>query len=185
LAETRLHLVVPPIDALLAAECLEAACAAGDVASILVPDELVPTLMPVARRHDCTLIARGLGAARTCDGIEIADAEAYDTARRQLGKEVIVGAYCGTSRQLAMELAEAGADYIALAQAKDHGEEPILAWWSALFEVPCIAADPVAAKDVAALLTHNPDFIRPDTAMWISPAEARRIVAATMKALTR
>ncbi len=100
-----------------------------------------------------------------------------------MGKDKIVGAYCAASRHLAMELAEEGADYVAFAQSEDRGEEPIIAWWSDLFEIPCIAADPVAVENLAPLLTYNPDFIRPDDAMWASPAEARRIVAATMKAL--
>ena len=157
----------------------------GDVASILAEDNQIAALMPIARRHNCALIARTLAAARACDGIEVSDAKACEEARKVLGKDRIVGAFCGTSRHLAMELAEAGADYIAFAQAHDRGEEPIIAWWSELFEVPCIAADPVATEDVAVLLTYNPDFIRPDDAMWTSPAEAGRIVAATMKALAR
>jgi hypothetical protein len=33
------------------------------------------------------------------------------------------------------------------------------------------------------LLPQNPDFIRPSDAMWDSPAEARRIVAALMQRL--
>jgi thiamine-phosphate pyrophosphorylase len=185
LIQTRLHLVVPPIDARLAAECFDAACAAGDVASALVGADQLAALMPAANRCGCAVIATTLAAARRCDGIEVNDVKAYAEARRALGKDKIVGGYCGTSRHLAMELAEEGADYIALAQAQDHGEESIIGWWSALFEIPCIAANPVAVEDVAPLLTYNPDFIRPDDAMWTSPAEAQRIVSATMKALAR
>ena len=185
MAAIRLHLVVPPIDARLAADCLEAACEAGDVASALAPPGLVAELSPVASRHGCALITTALAAARGCDGIEVTDAEAYAVARKALGRDRIVGASCGTSRHLAMELAEEGADYIAFAQTEDHGEEPIIAWWSSLFEIPCIAADPVAPENLAPLLTNNPDFIRPDDAMWASPGEARRIIAATMKAIAR
>lgn len=185
MTRTRLHLVVPPIDARLAAQCFDAACAAGDVASALVQPDQLAALMPAANRSGCAIIATTLAAARTCDGIEVNDAQAYAEARKVLGKEKIVGAYCGTSRHLAMELAEEGADYIAFTQGSDHGEESIIAWWSDLFEIPCVAVDPVSLEGVAPLLTYNPDFIRPDDAMWTSPAEAQRIVSATMKALAR
>ena len=115
---------------------------------------------------------------RNCDGIEVGTRADYDPARELLGHNHIIGALCGVSRHLAMDLAEAGADYVAFHQArlKPH-DEPIIAWWSSLFQVPCVAADPVGPEAVAALLTQRPDFIRPPDSIWTSPEEARRIVA--------
>ena len=83
-----------------------------------------------------------------------------------------------------MDLAEAGADYVGFHQArlKPH-DEPIIAWWSGLFEVPCIAVDPVGPEQLAALLTQQPDFIRPPDSIWTSPEEARRIVTELMQAI--
>jgi thiamine-phosphate pyrophosphorylase len=107
------------------------------------------------------------------DGTEIADLVDYRDARRLLGSDRIVGAFCGASRHRAMELGEAGADYVAFSQG---GREDLISWWSEIFEIPCIAADPVTAESLDILLPHRPDFIRPDDAMWISPEAARDVV---------
>jgi thiamine-phosphate pyrophosphorylase len=182
----RLHLVAPAAPAADVAGCLAAACAAGDIASLLAPPLLVAALIDLARRHDVAILTTDAEAARRldCDGVEVDSAEAYEAARALLGHSRIVGGRCEASRHLAMALAEAGADYVALAQAHDRpGVEPIIAWWSSLFEIPCIAADPVEPPGVAALLSQRPDFIRPADRMWRSADESRAIVAQTMKAI--
>src|SRR5947207_8479959 len=117
----RLHLVVPAIGGAEAAACFAAACEAGDVASLLAGPGLVPSLSDIARQHDVALITTDAEAALRlrCDGVEIASRADYDKARGVLGFNRIVGAYCGASRHLAMELADAGADYVAFSQAND------------------------------------------------------------------
>jgi len=184
MAPPRLHLVVPETTGQHAIRCFAAACAAGDVASALAPGDLVAALIPLAVKHSVALLSMDEKNARACDGIEVATRADYDHARKLLGSDKIIGALCGTSRHIAMDLAEAGADYVAFHQArlKPH-EEPIIAWWSGLFEVPCIAADPAGPDQVAALLTQQPDFIRPPDAIWASPEEARRIVTELMQAI--
>lgn len=184
MAPPRLHLVVPETTGQHAIRCFTAACAAGGVASALAPGDLVAALTPLAVKHDVALLSMDEKNARVCDGIEVATRADYDHARKLLGPDKIIGALCGTSRHIAMDLAEAGADYVAFHQArlKPH-EEPIIAWWSSLFEVPCVAADPVGPESVAALLTQQPDFIRPPDSIWTSPEEARRIVAELMQAI--
>ncbi len=185
MAKPRLHLVVPETPGPHALRCFAAACEAGDVASALAPGSLVGLLRPTAHKHRVALLSLDEKNAQACDGIEVSDRADYDHARKLLGPDKIIGALCGTSRHVAMDLAEAGADYVAFHQARlrPH-EEPILAWWSSLFEVPCIAADPVAPEAVAALLTQQPDFIRPPESIWTSPEEARRIVTALMQAIS-
>jgi len=173
----RLHLVAPldaPAEHVIA--CAEAACTAGDVASILLsPLLLKPLVAPLQRLGLAVLSAGDVQAAvRTgADGVEITDVEACHEARRVLGADRIVGANCGASRHHAMELGEAGADYIAFAQ---EGHEGLISWWSEIFALPCIAADPVSLEGLDILLPHRPDFIRPDDAMWTSPEAARDIV---------
>jgi thiamine-phosphate pyrophosphorylase len=102
-------------------------------------------------------------------------------ARQALGKEAIVGAFCGASRHVAMQAAEDGADYIALSQNSYAPGEPIIGWWSDLFEIPCVAFDPLESDKLDILLPQKPDFIRPPDAMWASPEEARRIVSGLMQ----
>lgn len=185
MAQPRLHLVVPETLGTHAVRCFAAACEAGDVASALAPGGLVSLLTPLAHKHDVALLSLDEKHAQACDGMEVTNRADYDHARKLLGPDMIIGALCGTSRHDAMDLAEAGADYIAFHQArlKPH-EEPIITWWSGLFEVPCIAADPVGPEAVAALLTQQPDFIRPPESIWASPEEARRIVTELMQAIS-
>lgn len=184
----RLFLVGPELPAATLADCLAAACAAGDVASLVLPPSLAKEIAPLAQAKGVAVLTTGdpRNAARLgCDGIHIdAATEQVAEARVSVGQARIVGAFAGASRHLAMEAAEAGADYIAFAQnRRAPGGEPIIGWWSELFEVPCVAFDPVAPADLDILLPQNPDFIRPSDAMWDSPAEARRIIAALMQQL--
>lgn len=185
MAPPRLHLVVPVTTSQHAIRCFAAVCAAGDVASAVAPGDLIEALMPLAAEHGVALLSLDEKHAQSCDGIEVTTRADYDHARKLLGVGKIIGALAGISRHVAMDLAEAGADYIAFHQArlKPH-EEPIIQWWSGLFEVPCIAADPVGSDGIAQLLTQQPDFIRPSDSIWTSPEEARRIVGELMQAIS-
>jgi thiamine-phosphate pyrophosphorylase len=185
MAPPRLHLVVPVTTGQHAVRCFTAICSAGDVASVLAPGDLVPPLAPLAAKQGVALLSADEKHALACDGIEVATRADYDHARKLLGPGKIIGGLAGTSRHVAMDLAEAGADYVAFHQArlKPH-EEPIIQWWSSLFEVPCIAVDPVGPEGIAALLTQHPDFIRPPDSIWTSPEEARRIVTELMQAIS-
>ena len=185
MAPPRLHLVVPETTSQHAIRCFTAICAAGDVASALAPGELVPALAASAVKHNVALLSADEKHARACDGMEVTTRADYDHARKLLGSDKIIGGLAGVSRHVAMDLAEAGADYVAFHQSrlKPH-DEPIIQWWSSLFQVPCVAADPVGPEGVAQLLTQQPDFIRPPDSIWTSPEEARRIVAELMRAIS-
>jgi thiamine-phosphate pyrophosphorylase len=179
----RLFLVAPEKPATYVAACLEAALAAGDVASLLVAPSLVEAVRTLAQGRGVAVLCAG--EFRTgADGVQV-EAGEVAAARRSLGKDRIVGAHAGTSRHRAMEAGEAGADYIAFSQRARLGGEPIVAWWAELFEIPCVAFDPVALADLDMLLPQSPDFIRPDDAMWESPEDARRIVSELTKRLQR
>jgi thiamine-phosphate pyrophosphorylase len=185
----RLFLVAPQNAATDLWPCIDAACAEGDVASIVLPPELARTLTRDVQAKGVAVLTTGdpRNAARFgCDGLHIeASRQAFDEARSSAGKDRIVGAYCNASRHLAMDMAEAGADYVAFSQnAYAVGGEPIIAWWSSLFETPCVAFDPVEPSELDILLPQNPDFIRPSDAMWLHPEGARRTVSTLMQRLT-
>ncbi len=178
----RLFLVTPEAiaaDQILA--CVQAACAAGDVASIVTPESSITG----------KLQALGLAVLSPQkpqagnDGLHV-DAAATDIGelRKSIGKDKILGVYCAASRHAAMEAAEAGADYIAFSQNAYAPKEPIIGWWADLFEIPCVAFDPVEPQDLDILLPQNPDFIRPSDAMWASPAEAKRVIAELTERMT-
>jgi len=174
----RLHLIAPEgLPAEQVTACVATACAAGDVASILLPASPAKAMVERLQQLSLAVLVKDdpqIATRSGVDGIEVADLEACRKARDLLGPDRIVGASCGASRHRAMELAEAGADYVAFAQG---GHEELIAWWSGIFEIPCIAADPVGPETLDILLPHRPDFIRPDDAMWTSPEAARNIVA--------
>ena len=180
MAQPRLFLVAPDKPLTLLEACLTEACKAGDVASLLVPPSLASFLTSFAQKLGVAVMSSGEphDAMRAgCDGLHLGPEDDVAEARKVLGKERFIGVYCGHSRHFAMEAAEAGADYVALAQnGPSLGGEPLVKWWVEVFEVPCVAFDPVDVPGLDTLLPQNPDFIRPADAMWDSPEAARRIV---------
>ena len=180
----RLFLVVP--ETLTAAQtlaCVTAACTAGDVASIAVPPALLSATTKALQDLGLAVLSTGAPGAN-CDGMHLTAEGGVAAARAAVGKNGIVGVYCAASRHAAMEAAESGADYIAFSQNAYAPKEPIIGWWVDVFEIPCVAFDPVEPKDLDILLPQKPDFMRPSDAMWESPEAATRIVAELMQRLT-
>src|SRR3546814_425335 len=108
---------------------LQEICAAHDVAFIV---------------NDSVALAKRIGA----DGVHLGqdDGDPRD-ARTQLGSKAQIGVTCHSSRHLAMEAGEAGADYVAFGaffpsttKPSEHRPDPeLLTWWSRLFEIHCVA----------------------------------------------
>lgn len=81
------------------------------------------------------------------DGVHLLDgARTVRKARKDLGPDAIVGAYCGATRHEGISAAEAGADYVAFGPigTTDLGDgtfadEELFGWWSEMIEVPVIA----------------------------------------------
>ena len=163
--------------------CLKAACAAGDVASLLLPPSLARAVTPEAQSLGVAVLTTGEArdALRAgCDGLQVeaGDPQLPDL-RAAIGKDRILGVFAGASRHAAMEASEAGADYVALSQrGASIGGEPIVKWWAEMMEVPCVAFDPVTVEGLDTLLPQKPDFIRPSDAMWASPEAARAVIEA-------
>jgi thiamine-phosphate pyrophosphorylase len=91
----------------------------------------------------------------------------YGEARQVLGNRFIIGADAGRSRHDAMTLGEAGADYVGFGIPR-HVEDreaararrlDLVAWWSEIFEVPCVAFDVETEEDAAALIEAGADFV--------------------------
>ena len=182
----RLFLVVPSgLAAATARACLAEALAAGDVAALKVTgasseqERLLDAVQATAGNAGVAVLNEDdvdLAVERKTDGVEVAaDAARLAAARHRLGNAAIVGARCGASRHAAMELAEAGADYVVL-DAGTGASESLISWWAELIEVPCVAAPlpGTAARAVA----DGADFVVVPAAMWASPQAARREVAA-------
>jgi thiamine-phosphate pyrophosphorylase len=193
----RLFLVTPGSgDPSVWTDCLRAALAAGDVASLLITPTEQPAIMrtaaelllPVAQAGDVAVLIEGntdLVRSLDADGLEVGpDLKSYRQARLDLGSDVAVGAFCGADRHRAMELAEAGADYVRLDPfCAGPGDETLIAWWAQLFEVPCVAAGPLTADDIRKVAASGADFVQPDDRMWVSPAAADEVIAGAVKAI--
>lgn len=166
--------------------CTAAAAKAGDCASVLVGEKIAAPTVAALQALGLAVIIRDCEPRQVhylkADGIHIARAQPVKSLRATLKTESI-GVFAATSRHIAMEAAEAGADYVAFAQASQAHGEPLIGWWQDIFEVPAVAFDPVDADGLAALLPQKPDFIRPMDGMWTSPEDAARVVASLSKAM--
>lgn len=121
--------------------------AAGDTVIL----EAVAALKPVAQKHGVAVILNDspdLAARSGCDGVHVGQSDAsYAEARRVMGAGAMIGVTCHDSRELAMDAAEAGADYVAFGaffptSTKETAHRPeleILTIWQETVETPCVA----------------------------------------------
>lgn len=183
----RFFLVAPDaLDPTQLIACAGAACATGDCASILVGEAVTAETVAALQGLGLAVIIRDCEPRQVhrlkADGIHISRS-APVKALRETFKSEVIGVFAATSRHIAMEAAESGADYIAFAQNSQKAGEPLLFWWQDIFEVPTVAFDPVAVVDLATLLPQKPDFIRPMDVMWQSAEQAKTEIGALAKAM--
>ena len=124
--------------------------------------------------NDSIALAKRLGA----DGVHLGqqDGDVRD-ARALLGPQAQIGVTCHDSRHLAMEAGEAGADYVAFGafyptetKLTRHRPDPsILAWWSSVFEIPCVAIGGITPGNAAILIAQGADFIAVSRSIWGDP----------------
>jgi thiamine-phosphate pyrophosphorylase len=141
----------------------------------------VEILMPVAQSADVAFILNDrpdLASRLGCDGVHIGQEDASTAeARAMLGPDRIVGVTCHASRHLAVEAAEAGADYVAFGaffptatkEAKTHADLDLLQWWSELMVVPCVAIGGITVQNAAPLITAGADFLAVSSGIWDYP----------------
>ena len=202
---TRLYLVTPPAFAPAAfADRLAEALDAGDVACVqlrLKPADddsirrAADALRPVAQRHGVAFLMNDrpdLALATDCDGVHVGQEDAsYAEARQVLGLGRVVGVTCHASRHLAIDAAEAGADYVAFGaffasaskEAKHRAEPEIIRWWSELMTVPCVAIGGITPENCAPLVAAGADFLAVIAAVWDHPQGPGAAVKAFAKAI--
>lgn len=109
------------------------------------------------------------------DGVHLSDgARTVRYARKELGPEAIVGAFCGASKHDGLSAGEAGADYVAFgpcgATALGDGsqaEAELFDWWSQMIELPVVAEGALDAELVRALAPVT-DFFGIGEEIWVS-----------------
>lgn len=161
---------------------LRAALAAVPVSSLLLrakggaaltAQAAKPLVELAQKRGVAALIAADCALARIvkADGVHVPWSKTivadFKAARGELGERYIVGADAGRSRHEAMEMGEAGADYIAFgipphvedrSTAEDR-QIDLVAWWSEIFEIPCVAGDVAAPAHARDLAFAGADFV--------------------------
>ncbi len=202
----RLYLITPPRidDPQGFAAILRDALSGGDVACLQIRlkeasdahvAEVVEALMPVAQALDVAVILNDrpdLAAKLGCDGVHVGqgDMRCAD-ARKVMGKDRIVGVTCHDSRHLAMEAAEAGADYVAFGaffdtttkDAPSRAAPEILTIWQETMQIPCVAIGGITVETAGALAAAGADFVAVSAGVWAHPQGPRAAVAAFNGAL--
>lgn len=196
----QLYVVSPPrIELPAFAESLKAALEGGPVAAFQlrlkdVPDDDVlracEALLPVCQAADVAFILNDradLAAKAGADGVHLGQGDgSLSDARALLGRDAQIGRTCHDSRHLAMEAGEQGADYVAFGAFYDTTTKPshyrptpdILAWWTTLSQVPCVAIGGIFPDNAAPLVAAGADFIAVVRAVWDHEGGPRAGVAA-------
>ena len=120
------------------------------------------------------------------DGVHLQDgARTVRFARKELGADVVVGAYAGTSRHEGMNAGESGADYVALGPLTDTGlgdgalaQKEDFEFWSQMIELPVVAEGGLTVETVEAFAPFA-DFFAIGAEIWKSEDPL-----ATLKSLT-
>lgn len=188
----QLYLITPPVleDVAAFAHRLERALDAGPVAALQIrlkpadDDHItaaVRRLAPIAQNRGVAVILNDrpdLAAALGCDGVHVGQSDAsVASARRIMGKSAMIGATCHDSRHLAMEAAEAGADYVAFgaffpSTTKESAHRPdpeILTIWQEIMEIPSVAIGGITVDNGPVLVAAGADFLAVSGGVWNHP----------------
>jgi thiamine-phosphate pyrophosphorylase len=103
-----------------------------------------------------------------------------------VGPDRIVGVTCHDSRDLAMDAAEAGADYVAFGaffptstKATTHRPElEVLEIWQETMLIPCVAIGGITVDNCRPLVAAGADFIAVSSGVWAHPEGPAAAVAA-------
>lgn len=117
-------------------------------------------LREVAHARDVAIVIEShvaLALRHGLDGVHLTDgARTVRHARKELGADAIVGAFCRTSRHEGMTAGEAGADYVAFgplgATTLNDGKTvdfELFEFWSEAIEVPVVAEGALTEARVA------------------------------------
>jgi thiamine-phosphate pyrophosphorylase len=116
---------------------------------------------------DLVDLVRQLGA----DGVHLAESKDYPAARKALGDRASIGVACPLQRHMAMEAAEAGADYIQVQFDPAHAADSLelVAWWNEMMTVPSVVTCPSDPVTAGAVIAAGADFLAPDARLWTQP----------------
>lgn len=156
---------------------------AGDEADL---GRMADLAREVAHARDVAVVIENhvaLAQRHGLDGVHLTDgARAVRYARKELGADAIVGAFCGGSQHEGMNAGDAGADYVSFGPCgrtslghAEPAELDLFRWWSEAVEVPVVAEGALDA-DLVAALWPVADFLALGPEIWSAndPAAALR-----------
>lgn len=164
--------------------------------------EAAKEIIPLCRAHDIAFILNDrpdLARAAGADGVHLGqDDMKVEEARTIVGGDAVIGVSCHASRDMGLDAAEAGADYVAFGAFYPTRSKPrekvekwgvpepeILEWWSTYTTIPCVAIGGITPENCAPLVRAGADFIAAITSVWEEPqgeAQAVREFTAAIKA---
>jgi thiamine-phosphate pyrophosphorylase len=169
--------------------CLRLALAGTDDYDL---GRVADALRAVAHDRDVAVVIDthvALAARHGLDGVHLLDsARSVRAARKELGADAIVGAWCGLSRDAGMTAGEAGADYVAFGPAGPNrlgtgaqADHDLFAWWSEMVEVPVVAEGALSVTVIRDLAPVT-DFFGIGDEIWSGddPAAALELLIAAM-----
>ncbi|MBF9031467.1 thiamine phosphate synthase [Rhodobacterales bacterium HKCCE3408] len=147
----------------------------------------------IAHARDVPLVIDshlGLVERLGLDGVHLTDAaRSVRAARKALGPDPIVGAFCGTSRHDGMNAGEAGADYVSFGPVGATGlgdgsqaDRELFAWWSEMIELPVVAEGGLT-RDLVEALAPVTDFFAFGSEIWAAgdPVDALTDLTAPLR----
>jgi thiamine-phosphate pyrophosphorylase len=184
----RLYLISPPrLEAKAFAENLKRALDGGEIASLQLrlkeasDDDILRAgeiLMPVSQNAEVAFILNDrpdLAAKLGADGVHIGQEDgSFSEARVTMGADRIIGVTCHDSRHLAMEAADAGADYVAFGAffptqtktPKTRADTEELRWWSETMVVPSVAIGGITVENANSIIKAGADFLAVSAGIW-------------------
>jgi thiamine-phosphate pyrophosphorylase len=133
------------------------------------------TLREICHSHDIPLIMDThfmLVEKFGLDGVHLKDgSKTVRTARKALGKESIIGAYCSQSKHEGINATEAGADYVSFGPMSGdlgdgkHADPKLFEWWSETIEYPIVSETGLTLQLVRQI-ADNCDFLAFREEIW-------------------
>ncbi len=156
--------------------CLRFAPASRDEAAIT---RAADALREIAHGRDVAVVIADhlmLAERLGLDGVHLTDgARSVRKARKALGADAIVGAFCGASRHDGMTAGEAGADYVAFGPVGEsalgdgtRAEADLFAWWSQMITLP-VVAEGALTPELVDELAPVADFLAIGPEIWEAP----------------
>ena len=167
-------------------EAIEVACVLRSAGATETDPDVDARLCALAQNRNVAFLIEN-DAARAerigADGVHIPpDAALYRQTREHLGQRAIIGVGCNGSRHDAMLLAESGADYVAFGSAEPLSDrdleerDGLIAWWSEIFVVPCVAWNVGSGEEAARLAGLGADFVALSPRFWQAKDAAKRVI---------